>query len=301
MTHTTTPKIIVVLGPTATGKSDLAVLLAKKFDGEVVSADSRQVYRGLDIGSGKITRREMKGVPHHMLDVAPPRTTYTAARFTRDANIAVQKILKKKRVPIIVGGTGMYLDALVDGVTFPEVPPNLALRKKLEKKSTDELYRLLKKKDSKRAKNIDQHNRRRLIRALEIAEKLGKTPAIQKKHLFTPLHIGLTLPSPELKNRIHARLLARMKKGMVREVTKLRKEGLSWKRFAELGLEYRYLALYLQKKITKKEMLERLENEIVQYSKRQMTWFKRDERIQWFRPVKDVRNIEKLVKQFLIT
>lgn len=295
------PKILVILGPTATGKSDLAVRLSKKFDGEVVSADSRQIYRGLDIGSGKITKREMQKVPHHMLDVAQPKTVYSVTRYTRDANSAVQKILKKKKVPIIVGGTGMYIDALVDGIIFPEVPPNPLLRKKLEKKSTEELYRLLKKKDSRRAKNIDRHNRRRLIRALEIAEKLGKTPTLHKNPLFTPLHIGLVLPSPELQKKIHTRLLARMKKGMVREVAKLRKEGLSWKRFAELGLEYRYLALYLQKMIQKKEMLERLETEILQYSKRQMTWFKRDARIHWFRPVKDVRNIEKLVKQFLTT
>ena len=187
------PKILVILGPTATGKSDIAVHLAKKFDGEVVSADSRQVYRGLDIGSGKITKHEMKGVTHHMLNVVSPKNTYTAARFAYDANRIVEKILSKKKLPIIVGGTGMYIDALVDGVMFPEVPPNPLLRKKFEKKSTEDLFRLLKKKDSVRAKTIDKHNRRRLIRALEIVALLGKVPSQKKKSIFTPLHIGLLL------------------------------------------------------------------------------------------------------------
>ncbi len=133
MPRPTKPKIIVILGPTATGKSDLAVSLSKKFDGEVVSADSRQVYRGLDIGSGKITKREMQGVPHHMLDVVGPKSIYTAACFAREANKIIPAIYRRKHIPIIVGGTGMYIDALVDGVIFPEVPPNLALRKKLKR------------------------------------------------------------------------------------------------------------------------------------------------------------------------
>ncbi len=294
-------KIIVILGPTATGKSDLAVHLAKKFNGEIVSADSRQVYRGLDIGSGKITKKEMAGIPHHLLDVASPKTTYTAQTYKKDAQKALNTIYKTQHIPIVVGGTGLYIDALIDGVVFPEVPPNPSLRKKLEKKSTEHLFLLLKKKDSLRAKTIDQHNRRRLIRALEIIEKLGKIPALKKKGLFAPLHIGLTLPIPELKKKIHTRLLARMKKGMVKEILKLRKSGVSWKRFAELGLEYKYVSLFLQKKLSKKEMLEKLETEIVHYAKRQMTWFKRDPRIQWFRPMKDVRNIEKRVKQFLVS
>jgi len=295
------PKIIVILGPTATGKSNLAVRMAKAVKGEIVSADSRQVYRGLTIGSGKITKREMRGIPHHLLDVASPKTTYTAQKYVHDAQKIITDVLHRKHIPIVVGGTGLYIDALVDGVIFPEVPPNFLLRKKFEKKSPAQLFVLLKKKDPQRARTIDKQNKHRLIRALEIVDVLGKVPLQKKKSAFTALHIGLNLPPEKLKTKIHKRLLARMKGGMVAEVMKLRKAGLSWKRFAELGLEYKYVALFLQKKLSKQEILEKLETEIVRYAKRQMTWFKRDKRIKWFRPVKDARNIEDIVKQFLVS
>lgn len=269
------PRIIVVCGPTATGKSDKAVSLALKQKGEIISADSRQIYKGLDIGSGKITRKEMKGVPHYMLDIASPLRTYSVAQFQKKATICIQDILKRGKTPIICGGTGFYIDALVHGTSFPEVKANTSLRKKLEKKNTADLFAILKKKDPRRAKEIDKHNKARIIRALEIVAALGAVPKAIKKTLYTVKWVYLDFSDDVLKKRIHTRLLKRIKNGMVAEAKKLHSQGLSLVRMERLGLEYRYLALLLQNKITKKEFLERLENEIWHYAKRQRTWFKK--------------------------
>jgi len=184
-------KVLIILGPTASGKSDLAVQLAKKFKGEVISADSRQVYKGLDIGTGKITKKEMRGVPHHLLDVANPKKYFSVSDYKKLALLSLRYIETKKKLPIICGGTGFYIDALIGKINLPEVPPNKALRKKLEKLSAEKLYKMLLKKDSRRAKEIDPRNKVRVIRALEIVETLGKVP-----HFTSPLD-----PSPRRKER----------------------------------------------------------------------------------------------------
>jgi len=294
------PKLIVIVGPTATGKSDLAVALARKFNGEIISADSRQVYKGFDIGSGKITKREMRGIPHHLLGVADPKRTYSVARFTRDAKKAASAIIARGKTPIVVGGTGFYIDAFVNENSLPQVPPNMALRKKLQKYSAEKLFLLLKKKDPKRAKTIDKHNKRRLIRALEIAHALGAVPKTKNNSPYNTLWIGLTLPKEKLAERIHTRLLKRMRNGMLAEVRNLHKKGLSWRRLENFGLEYGHLAQLLQKKTTEKEMLHDLEHDINRYAKRQMTWWKRNKAIRWFAP-KEVAKISKLTKSFLRT
>ncbi|MBU4078319.1 tRNA (adenosine(37)-N6)-dimethylallyltransferase MiaA, partial [Patescibacteria group bacterium] len=165
------PKIIVVVGPTASGKSDLAVEIAKKYNGEVVSADSRQVYKGMDIGTGKITQKEMQGIKHYLLDVASPKTRFTVAQYQKKANQAIGEIIKKEKLPILCGGTGFYIQSIVDNIAIPKVKPDLKLRKNLEKQSAEELFEQLKKLDSERAKNIDKYNKRRLIRAIEIVLK----------------------------------------------------------------------------------------------------------------------------------
>jgi tRNA dimethylallyltransferase len=283
------PKILVVLGPTATGKSDLAVNLALAFNGEVISADSRQVYKGMDIGSGKITKAEMKGVPHHLLDVADPRTrTYNADDFRRDGSAAIAGILSRGRLPIIAGGTGFYIDALVSGEVFPEVPPDQKLRDRLAKKSAATLMAEINRLDPRRAKALDPLNKVRIIRAIEIARALGSVPKVKSKKLYAPLYIGLNLPVEKLHERIHLRLMNRMKRGkMLREVAKLRASGMTWKRLFALGLEYRYVSLYLRGKMEKAEMLAELEREIVQYARRQMQWFKRNPSITWFEPGHD--------------
>ena len=285
-------KIVVILGQTATGKSDLAVKLAKKFKGEVVSADSRQVYKGLNIGTGKIARREMQGVADH-------KKQFSIAEYKKLAEKTIANIISRGKLPIICGGTGFYIQAIVNGIVLPEVAPNIKLRKQLENKSTKQLYAILKKIDLRRAKNIDKNNPRRLVRAIEIAKALGSIPNLEVKPLsWDILQIGLKLSDAELRKKIHNRLLSRIKSGMINEAKRLNKNGLSWKRMEELGLEYKYLAQYLQGKISKIEMLSQLETAIWQYTKRQNTWFKRNKRIKWFSP-SDIKKIEKIVSVYL--
>ncbi len=269
------PKIIVVCGPTATGKSDKAVSLALENNGEIISTDSRQIYKGLDIGSGKITKKEMRGVPHYMLDVASPTRTYSVAQFQKKATAHIVDILKRGKTPIVCGGTGFYIDALLYGLDFPKVKADQQLRKELNKKTAEELFIILEQKDPRRAKEIDAKNKVRLIRALEIIDSLGVVPKVQKKLQYKVEYVYLDYPDDVLKERIHIRLLKRMKQGMVREAEKLHAQGLSFSRMEKLGLECRYLALLLQKKIAKKEFLERLEMAIWHYAKRQRTWFKK--------------------------
>lgn len=268
-------KIIVICGPTATGKSDYAVSLAKKINGEIISADSRQVYKGLDIGSGKITKKEMQNVPHHMLDIASPKRIYTVAQYKKYGTLAIKKIISKGKIPIIVGGTGLYIDALIYDTSFPEVKPNKKLREQLSKKTLEELQNILKKLDKKRYSSIDNQNAVRLIRAIEIASHLGNVPEQKRKNIYDVKWIYLDYPDDVLKERINQRLEKRFKQGMIKEVEGLRKNGLSFKRLEALGLEYRYIALYLQNKLSKSEMVDQLEKAIWQYVKRQRTWFKK--------------------------
>jgi tRNA dimethylallyltransferase len=317
-------KVLVVCGPTATGKSALAVELARRFCGEIISADSRQIYRGLNIGTGKITAREMQGVPHHLLDVADPRgnrlpggnlhsgnlrsdNRFSVEDFKRIAQERIAEIAARGHLPILCGGTGFYIQAVVDNITLPDAPPNPRLRKQLEKiaikkNGSARLFTLLEKLDRQRALTIDRHNTRRVIRAIEIATALGKVPPIktstktgvatERLRPYEPIFIGIDLPTDELRKRIHTRLLARLKRGMIAEARRLHTLpptgiGLSWKRMNELGLEYRYLALFLQGKApcrTRAELMEKLSTEIWRYARRQKTWFKRDARIKWFAP-----------------
>jgi len=291
-------KLIVILGPTSSGKSDLAVRLAKKFNGEIISADSRQVYKGMDIGTGKITKREMRGIPHYLLDVASPKRKFTVIQYRKLALEAINKIQRKNKIPFLVGGTGFYIQAVIDGILIPEVLPDWQLRKKLGKKPVEKLYQILKKLDPKRAKTIERKNKRRLIRALEIIIKTKKpVPSLKKQPLPYPvLMIGIKKSFKELKKLIKKRLLKRLKQGMVSEVKKLRKSGVSWKRLDEFGLEYRYLSRYLQGKLNKQDMIEKLQKESEHFAKRQMTWFKRDKRIKW---VKNYNIADNLAKNFL--
>jgi tRNA dimethylallyltransferase len=294
-------KLIVIVGSNASGKSELAVRLAKKFNGEVISADSRQVYKGLDIGSGKITKKEMAGIPHHLIDVISPKRTFTVAQYQKLALKAIKNIWRRDKLPIICGGTGFYIQAVVDGFLIPEVKPNFLLRQKLQKLETNILFKLLKQKDLRRAKTIDRHNRLRLIRALEIADAIGKVPKLKKNPLQADiLMLGMKKSSPELKQRIRKRLMRQLKTGMAQEVKRLRRNGVSWKRLENLGLEYRYIAFYFQNKIKKEELFPALAKEIFRYAKRQMTWFKRDKRIKWLENKNQAENqTEKLVLNFL--
>jgi len=288
--------IIAIVGPTASGKTSLAVSIARVLKGEIISADSRQVYRGMDIGTGKVTKREMRGIPHYLLDVANPKRIFTVAGYIPRAERAVRDIWKRGKTPIICGGTGFYIDALLRGESIPDVPPNLKLRKQLKGKPARELYLMLKKLDPRRAKTIDAKNPVRLIRAIEIAQVLGKVPK-QTSHPLTNriLWIGIARKPDELKQFILKRLHARIKIGMLKEMKRLHEEGVSWKRMEAMGLEYRFSSRYLTGKITKQEFVGQLSHAIEQFAKRQMTWFKRNREIHW---VKNEREAFALVKKF---
>ena len=278
--------LIAIVGPTSSGKTSFSISLAKSLKksgiiAEIVSADSRQVYKGLNLLSGKVANREMERIPHHMLDVANPKQVYSVAGFKKDAETAIDAILARGHLPILVGGTGFYIDAVTKGIILPEVKANPRLRKKLESLSLEILLKMLKKLDPKRAKDIDVKNKVRLVRAIEIATELGKVPSIKKKPKYKVLTIGLDLDDVVLKKNIKTRLVSRVKAGMLNEAKKLHDAGLSYKRMEELGLECRYASLYLQKKITKEQLLSELEMAIWHYAKRQRTWFKRDKEIIW--------------------
>lgn len=274
-------KLIAVVGPTASGKTSLGIYLAQKVKGEVISADSRQVYKGLNIGTGKVTKKEMAGVPHHLLDVISPRKQYSVDMFVKAATRAYSSVLQNSKIALLVGGTGLYIDTFVGRMSYAEVPPNKALREQLEQLTTKQLFARLQKVDPARAQTIEKDNPRRLIRALEIAKALGKSPAPTTSLKYEVLWLGLN-PTPEkLKANIHKRLKARIKQGMVAEAKHLHKTGLSYKRMDELGLEYRYLAQYLQGTIDKAQFEEQLERAINDYAKRQVRWFKRNSDIHW--------------------
>jgi len=308
-------KIIVILGPTASGKSELAIKLAKKFNGEIISADSRQVYKGMDIGTGKVTPDTKnssnfstgqvkkkyifihQGIPHYCIDVASPKRRFTVVQYRKLALKAINKILKKVHVPILCGGTGFYIQAVVDGIVIPEVPPDWKSRKQLEKKTVKELFNQLKKLDPKRAKTIEKKNKRRLIRALEIVKKIGPVPILKKKPLPYPvLMTGIKKSPEELRRRIKKRFFKWLKQGLIKEVINLRNSGLSWKKIEDFGIHYRVIARYLQNKINYEGMIEKSIIELQNYAKRQMTWFKRDKRIHW---VKNYNKAEKIIKKFL--
>ncbi len=276
------PIVIAIVGPTAVGKSDFAVEIARAVDGEIISADSRQVYRDLDLGSGKITKREMRGVPHHLLDIASPKRAYSVARFQRDGSNAIARILKWHKAPVVVGGTGFYVDALLLDMKFPNVKPNYALRKKLERLPTDALVRRLKQLDPRRSKEIDQKNRVRLIRAIEIATLYGPIRPLTTTSPYEVLWVGLSCKAETLKERIALRLKKRIRAGMLKEFERLHDNGLSYRRMEALGLEYRYGAWLLRGEIGRMKFEERLAREIFRYAKRQMTWFKRNASIRWF-------------------
>ncbi|MFA6047999.1 MAG: tRNA (adenosine(37)-N6)-dimethylallyltransferase MiaA [Parcubacteria group bacterium] len=328
-------KIIVILGSTSSGKSDVAIRLAKKFNGEIISADSRQIYRGLDIGTGKITKAEQKLAKHYMIDIVSPRTNYNAAKFKKDAEKIIKDILKRGKLPIICGGTGFWIKAIVDNVIYPEVKPDWKLRNYLRNYSAEKLFTMLKKLDPQRAKSIDAKNKVRLIRAIEICKTLGKVPSPHstssndplpkgeggrrnsssplgrgcrvfatgegsklKPRNYNFLQIGINLPKEKLHQNIEKRLRKRFAKGMIREVENLHsKEKLSWKKIESFGLGYFLIPKYLRGEIaTKEELFQKILRAEKDYAKRQMTWFRKDTRIKW---IDEYKKTESEINKFL--
>ena len=224
-------KLLVSLGPTASGKSSLAVNLAKRYSGEVISADSRQIYTGLDIGTGKITQKEMGDIPHHLLNILDVGKKYSVVDFKEKADRAIYTVHTGGKLPILAGGTGLYIRAVIDNWLPPEVPIDQILRNTLSDKSPDELFALLQKTDPERARAIDKNNSRRLVRALEITHTLGSVPKIEisfpkdyEQSPYNVLQIGLLLEDAELRKRIQMRVTERIKNGFIKEVEELSKK-----------------------------------------------------------------------------
>ncbi len=276
------PKLIVILGTTACGKSGLGVDLARHVGGEIVSADSRQVYRGLDLGTGKVTEEEMAGVPHHLLDIVAPNENYSVAEFQRDAYAAIDGILARGRVPLLVGGTGLYVRAVTEGYTFSDSQPDPALRAELEQKTTNELYAMFCAQTGRTLSGGEEKNRHRLVRTLEkllSGAPLTETPRVPR---YEVLQLGMTYPREILCRRIDERLQKRLDDGMVEEVARLRAQGATDAFLEGLGLEYRYILWYLTGKIpTRETLFDELGRAIKRFAKRQMVWFKKDRDVLW--------------------
>lgn len=296
------PKLVVLLGPTASGKSGSGIRLAQHFNGEIISADSRQVYRGLDIGTAKVTPAEQALVPHHLLDVADPREVYTVVQFQQDAITAINDTLKRGHQPFLVGGSPHYIQAVVDNLDIPHIEPQPELRAQLEKRPLPELLAQLEKLDPQSAATIDRNNPRRVIRALEVCLISGN-PFSQQRKMAEPLYqsllLGIEWPREILYRRIDARVDERMQQGMVQEVQRLLDEGISRERLEALGLEYRYITRLLRGEFKNEdEMVQKLKYAIHDFTRRQLTWFRKDKRIVWVNGG-DWEQAEEVVRDFL--
>ncbi len=305
-----TSPIIVIAGPTSSGKSSLAIEVAQKYDGEIISADSRQVYRGMDIGSGKVTKQEQLEARHHLIDIVDPNEEYNISHFLKDANRAINDIVHRGKIPIICGGSGFWIQSLIEEAPLPQVAPNPELRIKLATHSKESLFEELHTLDPVRASTIDRNNPHRLTRAIEIAKAHKESEASsmkssqensarenhdetnvatfeipQKIHnaqskIYNTCIIALSPPKNILDTKIRLRLDARLHEGMLEEVTRLHEEGVSWERLEAFGLEYRWCSRFLRNEIPFEHMKERLSFEIIHYAKRQITWLRRWDR-QW--------------------
>lgn len=270
-------KAIVIIGPTASGKSDLAIKLALERNGEVISVDSRQIYRGMDIGTGKINPSDQALVPHHLLDICNPGEDYNVSDFLKDAQRIENDIRARGKLPIFCGGSLFWIESYLKKSAFPLVPPNPTLRTQLGSSTSKSLFEELQAKDPERARTIDPKNKVRLIRALEIIEALGSVPALVQESGYTENYEIITL-NPEravLRERIEKRLTERFEQGMITEVEDLLAQGVTHQWLQKIGLEYKFISLYLQKKLTEEEMKEQLSNAIWHYAKRQITFLKR--------------------------
>lgn len=288
-----TKKLIIILGPTASGKTKFAVILAKIFNGAIISADSRQVYKHMNIGTGK-DLTDYDNIPYHLIDICNPSEQFSLAEFQKKAYQAINKVISQDKTPLLVGGTGLYLQSIIEGWVLPRVKSNLALRKKLEQKTLAQLQIQAKKYNLNQS---DFKNKRRLIRAIEIHQAEVKLN-FKKQPKYDCLILGLKLPKAELDKKIDQRLTQRLKQGMVQEIKKL-SQKISWAKLESFGLEYKWIALYLQNKIGYAEMENKLAIAIHQFAKRQLTWFRKMERqgikIHWN---KTIPQAKKLIKEF---
>jgi tRNA dimethylallyltransferase len=328
MSNINNNKLIVILGPTASGKTEMAIKLAKKFNGEIVSADSRQIYKGMDIGTAKpfqIKNLKLKiknhnaklkinkiqrpliveNIPHYLIDIINPNEDFSLAQYKKLAVEIIKDIQKRKKIPFLVGGTGLYISSIVDNFEIPKVKPDKSIRKKLEVKSAEDLFKKLKKLDSKAAENINENNKRKLIRALEVCLITKKTFSSQQgrgEPLFDFLQIGVKIPREKLYKKINQRVDQMIKMGLEKEVKNLMDKGYDLNLASMSGLGYQQIGKYLKNefstldKIDIQETIESIKIETRHYAKRQMTWFRRDKRIVC---VKNCTEADKFVEEFL--
>ncbi len=304
------PRVLCIVGPTSSGKTLLGIRLAKKFKGEIINADARQVFQEFDLGTGKpiggkrtsVGARKMylfEGVPHYLMDFLPPTETMTVAEWQEKALIAVKGITKRGKLPIVVGGTGLYIRALIDNYNIPQVPPQPEFRKAMETKALDELVKLLIRVDPDAERLVDLKNPRRVLRALEVATFTGKPFTKQKgasKPVIDPFLVAIKRERDELRERINLAVEAYVEAGWLDEIRKVRKLGIPWSAPAMTSIGYRELSAYIRGECSLDEAVKKTKDATWQYSKRQLAWFKRDTRIHW---VKDEDEAEGLVKKWI--
>ena len=303
------PKLIVIVGPTASGKTSWSLRMAKKINGAIISADSRQIYKKMDIGTakekGEWRRVGLKkeyfvdGIKHYLVDFVDPGQQFTAVDWRDKAFKYIKLCYKNKQPPIVVGGTGLYLSALVDNYSIPKIPANKKLRESLSEKSAVELYHRLETLDTETAAVIDKNNKRRLIRALEVSILSGEPYSMQRlkgEPRFDWLKIGIEVEREELHSRIEARVDNMIKIGLREEVKALIRQGYAWSLPSMSGIGYKQFKEYLENKITREEVAANLKRDTKRYAKRQMTWFSRDKSIKWCR---NYEQAEKLALDFV--
>ena len=293
------PKVIVICGPTASGKTRLSIELAKQINGEIISCDSMQVYKDMNIGTAKPTTEEMQGIKHYLIDYVSPTKRYSVSDYKKDAKKAINEIIAKNKVPIIVGGTGLYIDSLIYEIEYPEIEFDEQYRNKLEKEVEEkgllELYEKAKKIDSEAIQKISKTDKKRILRILEIYHSTGKTKtelekqSRQKEPEFEYHVYALSWDRDILYQRINKRVDMMIEQGLIQEVEEITKK---YKTFptAMQGLGYKEVVEYLDGKITKEEMIEKIKQETRRYAKRQLTWFRKSKQTIWLDAMQDIQN-----------
>lgn len=293
-------KVIVICGPTASGKTKLSIEIAKKINGEIVSADSMQIYKEMDIGTAKPTIEEMQGIKHYLLDFVSPDKRYSVADYKKDAINAIDEIIEKNKVPIVVGGTGLYINSLIYGIEYPEIEIDIKYRNELERTADEpdglrKLYEMAKKIDEEAIKNISPNDKKRICRILEIYHSTGKTKTQQEIESrkngpkYDYIVYGLNMDRDKLYDRINKRVDIMIQDGLIEEVKNV---ASKYKEFptAMQGLDYKEVLEYLNGDTTKEEMIEKIKMETRRYAKRQLTWFRRYETIKWIDALGDIQN-----------
>ena len=296
--------IYVITGPTGVGKTNLSIKLAKKLNASIINCDSMQIYKELNIGTAKIKEEEMQGIKHYLVDFVLPDQRYSVADYKKDATKAIQEVLSKEKVPIIVGGTGLYVDSLIYNIDYPEIKTDLEYRKKLEKVADEEglekLYEMAKKIDERATLAISSNDRKRIIRILEIYHSTGKTKTEQEIESrknevpYNYLVFAINMDKEKLHERINKRVDIMIKDGLIEEVKGLLEK---YKQFptAMQGLGYKEVVEYINGSISKQEMIDKIKNDTRKYAKRQLTWFRKNKQTIWLNGLDELQNNLKII------